>query len=180
MSIIQEALKKVQRYAKDDRSRTPRQQEYEPERARPLDEAPSEKSADSFSIKKIDPKIAITLAVITLIIAAIITGRSLHKNGQAVKMAVTAPAAPAQEAAYKPEKPAETAAEITPKLVETKPQLPELILNGIMYVAGIPRAIINNSMVEVGDDVSGAAIIKINRKNVILRFNGIDITLNLK
>ena len=180
MSIIQEALKKVQKYAQDGQSRTPYQQKYGPEE-RPLIEKPPAKSAGKISFEKIALKIAIPLVVIALlIVTGIIAGQFLRKAARAGKAAVITPAAPSQDAAYKPIKPSETIAETPPKSAETKAQAPEFILNGIMYLEGGPRAIINDSMVEVGDNVSGAVIVKINRKSVILQFNGTEITLNLK
>ena len=57
---------------------------------------------------------------------------------------------------------------------------PGLTLNGIMYIEEGPKAIINNSIVETGDLVSGAKVIKINPKNVVLEHNEVEITLNLK
>lgn len=57
---------------------------------------------------------------------------------------------------------------------------PGLTLNGIMYIEEGPRAIINNSIVDVGDLVSGAKVTKINPKNVVLEYNDVEITLNLK
>lgn len=59
-------------------------------------------------------------------------------------------------------------------------QAPNLTLNGIMYLRESPRAIINGSMVEEGDSVSGAKIIAINSDNVTLDYNNAEIILKLK
>jgi hypothetical protein len=57
---------------------------------------------------------------------------------------------------------------------------PNLALNGIMYIEESPRAIINNSIVEAGDSISGARVVRIERKSVTLVYNDVEITLNLK
>jgi len=57
---------------------------------------------------------------------------------------------------------------------------PELVLNGIMYLEEGPRAIINNGIVMTGDLVSGAKVTNITRKNVVLEYEDVEITLNLK
>ncbi|MFH1190451.1 MAG: hypothetical protein V1682_07185 [Candidatus Omnitrophota bacterium] len=57
---------------------------------------------------------------------------------------------------------------------------PELVLNGIMYVEGEPRAIVNNLIVQVGDSVSEAKVTGIKRDRVILEYANVEITLNLK
>lgn len=61
-----------------------------------------------------------------------------------------------------------------------KPNVPELVLNGIMYLEDGPRALINNSIVEKGDTIGGAKVISINKKSVILESENNEITLNLK
>lgn len=57
---------------------------------------------------------------------------------------------------------------------------PNLVLNGIMYLAERPQAIINNSVVGVGDTVSGAKVLSIDKASVLLSFNDMAITLTLK
>jgi hypothetical protein len=56
----------------------------------------------------------------------------------------------------------------------------DYVLNGIMYLEGAPRAIINNAMVEEGDTVDGAKVVKIEKRTVVLQQNGYDINLNIK
>jgi len=56
----------------------------------------------------------------------------------------------------------------------------QFILNGIMYLNTGSRAIINNSVVMEGDTISGAKIMRINKRNVVLNFNNLEITLSLK
>lgn len=57
---------------------------------------------------------------------------------------------------------------------------PNFTLNGIMYIEGSPRAIINNAMVETGDVVDQAKVLLIDKKSVVLQYNDAEITLNLK
>ena len=57
---------------------------------------------------------------------------------------------------------------------------PDLVLNGIMSLSDGPRAIINNSIVGVGDSISRAKIIKINSQSVIMEYRDAEITLSLK
>lgn len=59
-------------------------------------------------------------------------------------------------------------------------QPPDLILNGIMYLETGARAIINNSIVQEGDMIGGATVLLINKNSVILQYNNVEITLNLK
>ena len=56
---------------------------------------------------------------------------------------------------------------------------PNLALNGIMYLAERPQAIINDSVVMVGDTVGGAKVTRINDSSVLLNYSGLEITLTL-
>ena len=56
---------------------------------------------------------------------------------------------------------------------------PNLALNGIMYLAERPQAIINDSVVMVGDTVGGAKVTRITNSSVLLNYNDADITLTL-
>lgn len=63
---------------------------------------------------------------------------------------------------------------------EGKTQVPSnLALNGIMYLVERPQAIINDSVVEVGDIVDGAKVTRINNSSVLLNYNDAEITLTL-
>lgn len=84
-----------------------------------------------------------------------------------------------QEVTYKPMTAEGGSVQGSP--VSTKMQgVPELVLNGIMYLEAGPRAIINDTMVEEGDEVSGAKVVRINRRNVVLAFNNTEINIDLK
>lgn len=74
-----------------------------------------------------------------------------------------------------------TQARSVPSLrASAKTEFPNFILNGIMEFAEGPRAVINNSIVSVGDSVDGATVAKIEKKNVVLKLNGSEISLELK
>lgn len=60
-----------------------------------------------------------------------------------------------------------------------RPIIPRLILNGIMYIEGEPRAIINNMTVFVGDSVSGAVVKDIQESSVTLNTETTEIIINL-
>ncbi len=59
-------------------------------------------------------------------------------------------------------------------------QPPKLVLNGIMHLETGARAVINNNIVQEGDMIDGATVVLINRNSVILKYNSLEITLNLK
>lgn len=53
-------------------------------------------------------------------------------------------------------------------------QVPDLVLNGIMYFPDKPKAIINGTVVRVGDVVGGATITSITENNVLVKYNNSD------
>jgi len=59
-------------------------------------------------------------------------------------------------------------------------RMPKLILNGIMYVEGNPRAIVNGYTVLEGDSVSGAVVKEIRKDSVVFNANDVEITIDLK
>ncbi len=64
--------------------------------------------------------------------------------------------------------------------IAPEPEVPTLVLNGIMYSNENPQAIINNGIVEEGDVVSGATVVKIDNKKALLLYNDEEIVLTLK
>lgn len=54
-----------------------------------------------------------------------------------------------------------------------------LVLNGIMYLEGGPRAIINNSVVSEGDNIGRASVLKIDRKSVTLKIGKEKLSLKI-
>jgi type II secretory pathway component PulC len=60
-----------------------------------------------------------------------------------------------------------------------KPQ-PEFRLNGIIYTVARPAAIVNRQTVYVGDRLSGATVVRIDRTQVTLQINGQRKTYSLR
>lgn len=175
MSIIQEALKKAQNYIGENRKSA-------------LDSFPESPRASQRG-----PGPNIILVVILFVTLAFVLKGFLpeikFKKEAALKKAVEVEDPKAhQEVAYKPLRPAieskaqDVKLDVSPTQIrhEIKPQYPELVLNGIMYLAERPQAIINNSVVEEGDTVSGAKVLSIKKNTVILNFNDVEISLSLK
>ena len=184
MSIIQEALKKAQSDVKTPEA--PRQelkQVKKPEDVRPVIKPVMQKNGKRSVVKK---NILIAAAVSVLAVIAIISNRQFLSKPDNVSNSTSA--MPAQEVSYRPlakpdVKTPGTATDRDPLDITAgirKVAGPNLVLNGIMYVEESPRAIVNNSIVETGDSVSGAKITRINRKSVILEYEDVEITLNLK
>lgn len=57
--------------------------------------------------------------------------------------------------------------------------MPKLVLSGIMYIEGDPRAIVNGYTISEGDFVSGAVLKEIRENSVIFTSNGVEITISL-
>jgi hypothetical protein len=64
--------------------------------------------------------------------------------------------------------------------VKIAAEKPKFVVNGIMYVEGNPRAIINDYVVREGDTVDGAFIVKISPDSVIVRQKDAEKPLYLK
>lgn len=62
---------------------------------------------------------------------------------------------------------------------DVKSKYPRLVLSGIMYIEERPRAIINGSVVEEGGSISGAQVRQIRRDSVVLTFEDMEMTINL-
>ena len=172
MSIIQEALKKAERHIKN------------PKQAGPSAQSPSPFSPDQSFVKVPqpaagrDPK-AVAILLIILVVTAVFAASQLYpkKNVPAKSSVVDVPA----KSEELPALPSVIFQQVSAqKTEEKKPASPEFVLNGIMYLEGSPRAIINDSMVEAGDMVNGARVVKIDKRNVLLEYNGVEMSLDLK
>jgi hypothetical protein len=60
-----------------------------------------------------------------------------------------------------------------------KSQIPSMKITGIIYDTDRPQAIINGTVVGVGSKISGASVLSIEKGRVVMRYEGIDITLKL-
>ncbi len=56
---------------------------------------------------------------------------------------------------------------------------PKFMLSGIMYIESGPKAIINGSVVQEGDVISGATVKKIDRVDVVLSYEDLEILLKM-
>ena len=125
---------------------------------------------------------AVCVAALTAVGAHMVTAKKVPAPAAAPQDAAAVPLPPPhQETIYKtveaePVPGAPVAGTAT--VVRSAP--PDLRLDGIMYLDSGPRAIINNAIVGEGDMVSGATVTTINKKSVILTYNNVEITLNLK
>ena len=182
MSIIQEALEKAQ---SDVKPTLPPSGSIQTERAAgpklsvaPVVKKPRE--ARVFGKKELTTAVFFVLTAIVILFI----GSVLLMSGDKGKRTS---AKNAQEVNYRPivrdasKDPANTdeRLKMSPEFIR-KAGAPELILNGIMYVEGKPRAIINNLIVETGDSLLGAFVTEIKRESVILEYENVEITLNLK
>ena len=189
MSIIQEALKKAR--DKVELPVSPQKENFQ-----------NNKSFDKgllhqeviLSQKKFTPAspffffVFIVLAIsLALTIGIFLFGRSKAENNRSRDKAEPKSEAIKQRVTYKSiekvvtPQPEAKAAPLPPQRpIEIKAQPPELMLNGVMYLEGRPRAIINDSVIEEGDSISGATVRKINKDSVLLVFNDLEISINLK
>ncbi len=188
MSIIQEALKKIQYNIETHQK---------PQQKDKIDDTIFLKKPINLTQKTMSHgnnfKLTISLFIIFIILAGLAVKQLLidRKTDKKIKMpAETYVRSPSsyQEVIYKSISKAEIKSEqknanlgqIAGQIIETNLKHPDLSLNGIMYLEDGPRAIINNSIVEVGNTVAGATVTRIDRKSVALESNGVEITLNLK
>ena len=179
MSIIQEALKRAQYNYADKKSLPQAREEPRQERAAP---AP----AEALDPRVITKKIGIIVYVIVLL--ALVTGfgiralfskiASMDKERQPKDLIAQARQIPPDKAAPRPlaSGTVERAAEKLLALVSSGQanQPPNLVLNGIMYIEEKPKAIINGTVVRVGDVISGATVTSITENNVLLKYNNND------
>lgn len=186
MSIIQEALKKAQDPDSKPKAApnvfiAEKTVSWPNSPAGAKDGVPSKKP---FNFSFIIFAVLISVAVVLIFKDFFFRSASNTKN-----IPVAANAVSHQEILYKPiaqEKQPEPKVE-EPAIVEAKPisylaakpDIPELFLNGIMYLPNRPQAIINSSVVEQGDVISGAKVVIINKNSVVLNFNDQEITLVL-
>ncbi len=190
MSIIQDALKKVQNNPDDERPCEERAAQSQDTPTLKAEAVPVGGKSES-PLKRIiklrgRPIIEVSFLIGLVLIALWMTAGN-HKAGKPEK-AKTPDAVSHQEVIYKPilQSPAKsetaTVGPAQPQPAEIKPRTlaPDLVLSGIMYLAGRPQAVINNSVVEEGDTVSGARVVSIDRNAVLLNFNDLEITLTLK
>ncbi len=184
MSIIQEALKKAQGAIGIGASKAAPCQTKAVEAGQAPHKAPAPAKAKPLPKSIILVSTALLIAAIALVslsLGPLVATRPGRDAG------AQAPTPPAQEVRYRALPKAEldqsagVEAQATARqAAELASTAPKLVLNGIMYLEEGPRAIVNNAMVEVGEYASGAKVVRIDRKSVVLVYNDVEITLNLK
>ncbi|MBN2453090.1 MAG: general secretion pathway protein GspB [Candidatus Omnitrophica bacterium] len=201
MSIIQEALKKAQTDLKKRPVFQPIAYPNKIEQKKSVEEKPAEKPVPVYAVKAAAVEaaakkpfpakvIAITLFAALLLAAGLVSTRyfmQVRKDGVLTSpelMREAAVESPVESGLYQsvdaykelPLPPADSVV-VKPESFASRPTLG---LNGIMYKEENPKAIVNNVIVEEGDTVMGAKVVKINPKSVLLEYNGTEITLILK
>jgi hypothetical protein len=174
MSIIQEALKKIAEDPKKPEAKTAEAAPHVPHKQEQPIKARSTPHPDSVENQSVRMIYFIAVAVLAAILIGILI----------MALQMPAPHIKSKKAA---------APVLLPKL-EPAPQVREerhaqnhgniqdlggFILDGIMYIADRPRAIINNIIVGEGEAVDGANVEKINKDNVVLKYNESEVTLKL-
>lgn len=176
MSIIQEALKKAERQIKDPKKSAPSVQATSPSSPGQSFIKVSKPAASS------DPKAVAILIVILIATAVFAASQLFPKKNIPARSSVAAVTAKSEEL---PALPSVIFQQVSPESQPQQPEekkasSPEFVLNGIMYLEGNPRAIINDVMVEAGDMVGGARVVKIEKKSVLLQYNDVEMSLDLK
>lgn len=194
MSIIQEALKKVEPVSAGTVGSDIPHEEKILLNKRRIENSPAEQSAYKTSalrpFKKFRIK-TVVLAILGIVLVLAFTALFFILHRSPAPAVVNTPRSegpvetvrtPRQDAIYKTLSDGVTGNDVLPEspgsVVRSEP--PDLVLNGIMYLETGPRAIINNNIVQEGDMIGGATIVLINKNSVILRYNNVEITLNLK
>jgi len=174
VSIIQEALKKVGEESKKPEGRrlesvppTPVKQEHTVKSRT----APLVNSAQNHGVRMV---YFITIAVLAailigLIVIALQTPTSQINNKNTAQPVLLPKIEPSPQSSE----------ELPVKNRNDIGELGGFILDGIMYIAERPRAIINNIIVGEGESVAGASVEKINKDNVVLKYNESEVTLKL-
>lgn len=185
MSIIQEALKKAQNYIDNQKSS---QKERAEEDIHAEKETPQQRIA---ATSKKSFKSTPLLLIVFIILAAFAAKQFLLPLKANLENRVKTGSGDTishQDITYKPIVPIETVVP-EPYINPTTPSVevrkrvtatPEFVLNGIMYLNDGPQAVINGYRVDEGDMINGAKVVRINKNNVVLNFDDLEVTLNLK
>lgn len=169
MSIIQEALKKIDGEAKKPEVIAGETAQPDPiELRKPVKAIVAHGNNDQSQ----GPRIIyfVIIAVLTIILAGIVVKASRTPAAQIKNIAPILP---------KIETISQIRKERGPENRRNIGDLGSFILDGIMYIADRPRAIINNIIVGEGETVGGANVEKIRKDSVVLKYNESEVTLKL-
>jgi len=191
MSIIQEALKKVQANVAKKDMQMPAQPEAAKEintsgtfsENRSKNDMPSHSNLGAYLIAAF-----VALLVITIWQVASKRPEKISRSGQ-IQSPLPASSNPQTDTKYLPLSDLEIKPIFTPSdafKTDAAGKSPgaiapsNIVLSGIMYLEGGPRAMLNNSIVAEGETVDGYTVLKINRRDVVLKSDNSEITLELK
>lgn len=167
MSIIQEALKKVE---KPDLKKEKELKQEDPEVKKDVS-VPVNKTHSGNLWPGPRPVYYALTALLVLILAGIVIRASSPA-------ASTAPA-PIQPRKVGPIMPSIERREEAPVPKRRKENIGGFVLNGIMYLVDGPRAIINDIIVGEGETVDGAKVEKIKKDQVLLKYNDSEVALDI-
>jgi|GEM_PF-3992261 len=172
MSIINEALKKVQEIRKEHPSK---------DTAAPSPAGIEAKPHISLSVPA-NKKGIVKIAGIVVIIG--VTAIALLKTTGILFPKKTIPAAPVstrpQPRALPKPAPETENPSVAPSSSSQDDSLPTLILNGIVYDEQRPYAIVNNRVLQKGEEIEGAQLIEIYKDKVKFLFQDREIELNAR
>jgi len=168
MSIINEALKKVQEIRKESPAKDTVGPAGKVETKLPMPAMPADKKA---------------VIKVTGIIIASIAAVILLKNSNMLSPKKTVPRVPPPQTAQEKPAPATPGAwnfNVAPPGASQEDALPTLVLNGIVYDDQRPYAIVNNKVLLKGEEIEGAALVEISKDRVKFLFKGREIELNAR
>jgi hypothetical protein len=161
MSIIQEALKKIEKPVEFHEEKRPEKDAPAAEAKKP---APHAESAGPKYIYY-----AIT-ALLLILLAGIVLRVSYtpRQNAPYTSTKKVEPILPKIERREEPQRP-----------IRRKENIGGFVLNGIMQLVDGPRAIINDIIVGEGETISGAKVEKIKKDGVLLKYNDSEVALDI-
>lgn len=183
MSIIREALVKAQDHADGALDAARSAAENQPARTQAVNEGGA---GPSPAHPKRDLRAAILLVVIFAVLTLVAAGNIFDPGRQRRGPARSAPRpSTAREFARQTSAGAGPVAGAAGALqgaifLDSPLLRPKYVLNGIMYLEGSPRAIVNDETVVVGDFVRDAIVLKIDERKVVLLDDEEEVTLTLK
>jgi len=176
MSLIQEALEKIQENRFGKVKRPVKNDVFLSEETLDTMEGTNKRSVAKASKNK--PRLGLLVAGVAVAstAAALIFALIFFRNQAPIDVNDAAPSEGMEVKQNVIYRPTTVAGE---EASSPSPTMPKLILNGIMYIEGRPRAIINGFTVMEGNSVSGAVVREIREDSVVLNTRDIEITIDM-
>lgn len=176
MSIINEALKKVEREQEQSFNIAIPAQADKQEVVRIIKQE-KENAVNFFARKMIIVWVCGFALLFIIILIVIPTGKKSKVTYSKISNFIgevqsAAPVAPAAQIV--------SGTDALTKIIEPLTSHAGFKLSGIMLGEGEPTAIINNKIVKQGDDVAGATVVSIDEKQAKLTYQGQELTLSIK